>query len=88
MQNGWLQLSIVAAYLSDASEGGYSALANLRIKDLSGFIHCLFVMEKTRNAPLKFVSILRQELQAAVLSTHPNKMLREELDLPVECTKY
>ena len=47
-------------------------------------IACLFA----RNAPIKFTSIPRLELQAAVLATRLNKMLRKELDLPIQQTKY
>jgi len=45
-------------------------------------------MGKARNAPVKFTSIPRLELQAAVLATRLNKMLREELDLCIQDTKY
>lgn len=45
-------------------------------------------MEKARNAPVKFVSIPRLELQAAVLATRLNRMLRKELDLCIQDTMY
>ena len=45
-------------------------------------------MGKVRNAPVKFTSIPRLELQAAVLSTRINKTLREELDLNIQSTIY
>ena len=45
-------------------------------------------MGKVRNAPVKFTSIPRLELQAAVLSTRINKTLREELDLNIQSTTY
>lgn len=73
---------------SDASEIGYGASAYLRIVDPGNSIHCSFVMGKARNAPIKFTSIPRLELQAAVLATRLNKMLRDELDLPIQQTKY
>lgn len=73
---------------SDASEIGFGASAYLRIVDPDDSIHCSFVMGKARNAPIKFTSIPRLELQAAVLATRLNKMLRKELDLPVQQTKY
>ena len=60
-----LQLHI----FSDASEVGYGAAAYLRIQDPDGPVHCSFVMGKARNSPIKFTSIPRLELQAAVLAT-------------------
>ncbi|XP_068713019.1 uncharacterized protein [Montipora foliosa] len=41
-----------------------------------------------QNAPVKFTSIPRLELQAAVLATRLNRMLREEIDLCIQDTKY
>lgn len=75
-------------HFSDASEKGYGTVSYLRIKHPDDTIQCSFVMGKTRNAPLKFTSIPRLELQAAVLSTRMNKMLREELDLPIQESRY
>ncbi|PFX25687.1 hypothetical protein AWC38_SpisGene9681 [Stylophora pistillata] len=72
-----LQLHI----FSDASEAGYGAAAYLRIQDPDVPVHCSFVMGEAINAPIKFTSIPRLELQAPVLATRLNKMLREELDL-------
>ena len=73
---------------SDASKIEYGASSYLRVKYPDGTIHCSFVMGKVRNAPVKFTSISRLELQAAVLSTRINKTLREELDLNIQSTTY
>lgn len=73
---------------SDASETGYGASSYLSVKYPDGTIHCSFVMGKVRNAPVKFTSIPRLELQAAVLSTRIDKTLREELDLNIQSTTY
>ena len=73
---------------SDASEIGYGASAYLRIEDPDDSIHCSFIMGKARNAPIKFTTIPRLELQAAVLATRLNKMLRKQLDLPIQQTRY
>ena len=73
---------------SYASEIGHGASAYLRIVDPDDSIHCSFVMGKARNASIKFTSIPRLELQAAVLATRLNKMLRKELNLPIQQTKY
>ena len=48
----------------------------------------LFLMGKSRNAPVKFTSIPRLELQAAVLATQVNKVLQEELTLSILKTVY
>ena len=71
---------------SDASEVGYVVSSYLRAEYPDGRIHCTFVMGKARNAPVKFVSIPRLELQAAVLATRVCKMLREELGLNIDRT--
>ena len=54
---------------SNTSEVGYGTSVYLRVDDLAGFKHCSLVKGKARNAPFKFVSIQRLELQAAVAST-------------------
>ncbi|XP_065094111.1 uncharacterized protein LOC135714659 [Ochlerotatus camptorhynchus] len=50
----------------DASELGYAAVSYFRF-ERDGHVHCALVGSKTRVAPLKFVSIPRLELQAAVI---------------------
>ncbi|PFX12233.1 hypothetical protein AWC38_SpisGene23847 [Stylophora pistillata] len=75
-------------HISDASEVGYGATAYSTIQDPDGPVHCSFVMGKANNSPIKFTSIPSLELQAAVLATRLNKMLREELDLCIRETKY
>lgn len=85
----WLPLESVP----DAQQDGHVHIlqceqsAYLSIVDLDDSIHSLFVIGKARNAPIKFTSIPRRELQAAVLATCLNKMLRVELDLPIQQTK-
>ena len=71
---------------SDASEIGYGASSYLRSEYPDGRVHCAFIIGKARNAPVKFVSIPRLELQAAVLATRMFKMLREELELNISRT--
>lgn len=73
---------------SDASEIGYGASSYLQARYPDSTIHCSFVMGKVRNAPVKFTSIPRLELRAAVLSTRINKTLSEELDLNIQGTTY
>lgn len=81
-QDRKLQLHV----FSDASEVGYGASSYLRAEYPDGQVHCTFIKGKARNAPVKFVSIPRLELQAAILSTRMCKMLRDELDLNIDRT--
>ena len=69
---------------ADASRSGYAAVSYLRFADEQGRVHCSFVMGKTRNAPVKELTIPRLELQAAVLTTRLKKMILRELDLPID----
>ncbi|XP_053683167.1 uncharacterized protein LOC128733540 [Sabethes cyaneus] len=50
----------------DASENGIAAVAYFRFEE-NGVIECAMIGSKTRVAPLKFLSIPRLELQAAVI---------------------
>ncbi|XP_062541564.1 uncharacterized protein LOC134209583 [Armigeres subalbatus] len=50
----------------DASENGFAAVAYLRFEE-NGTVECALVGAKTRVAPLRFVSIPKLELQAAVI---------------------
>lgn len=49
----------------DASENGYAAVAYLRFEE-NGMVECALVGAKARVAPLRFVSIPKLELQAAI----------------------
>ena len=52
---------------SDAMEAGYGSVSYLRITCPDRNVECSFVAGKSRNAPLKTVTIPRLELQVAVL---------------------
>ena len=72
-------------HFSDASEEGYGQVSYLRLVDTENKIHCVFVMGKSRVAPLKFVSIPRLELTAATLSVKQmSKLMREELQYSID----
>ena len=73
---------------SDASRKGYSVTAYLRLKDITGKIHCSFVIGKARLAPIKEISIPRLELTAAVISAKLSHAIRNELDLAVNKSVY
>lgn len=53
----------------DASEAAFAAAAYWRIGRPDGTYDVCFIAGKTRCAPLKLLSVLRLELQAAVLAT-------------------
>jgi len=71
-------------HFSDASQQGYGAVSYIRFLDDKDTIHCSFVMEKARTAPLKTVTIPRLELSAAVMASRLDKTLRKEIDIPVD----
>ena len=70
-------------HFSDASQQGYGAVSYLRVADVAGNVKCSFVMGKSRLAPIKPITIPRMELSAAVVSTKLDKMVRNELSLPI-----
>ena len=51
---------------ADASSFAYGACSYLRIIDTKGFVHCSFLLGKSRLAPIKSISIPKLELTAAV----------------------
>ena len=53
----------------------------MRVVDKNENIHCSLIMGKARVAPKMFVSILRLELAAAVLSLKISNMIKKELQL-------
>ncbi|XP_062711164.1 uncharacterized protein LOC134289403 [Aedes albopictus] len=72
---------------ADASEGGMSAVAFLRfVKNQT--IECRIVAAKTRVAPLKFVSIPRLELQAAVVGARLAHTIADALSLKISRKYY
>ena len=72
----------------DASEGAFGAVAYLRVTLPDKTHHCSFVMSKTRVAPLKRLSIVRLELQAAVLAVRLVDALRKEIPSQVQQVTY
>ncbi|MEL7338835.1 MAG: DUF1759 domain-containing protein [Bacteroidota bacterium] len=70
-------------HFSDASESGYGQVSYLRFLNEDGKIHCSMVMGKSRVAPLKYISMPRLELTAAVLSVKVSIMIRTELEYTI-----
>ena len=46
-------------------------------------VNCSLIFDKSRVAPVKYVSILRLKLTAATLSINISQMFREELDIHI-----
>ena len=59
---------------------GYGSVSYLRITYPDGKIECSFVAGKSRNAPIRTVTIPRLELQAAVLAARMDNAIRMELE--------
>ncbi|CAB4015368.1 Hypothetical predicted protein, partial [Paramuricea clavata] len=72
----------------DASQRGYGAVSYLRLTNQNAQIHCSFVMGKARLAPLKETTIPRLELSAAVVATRLDKMIRAEIDIPIDTSLF
>ena len=79
---GDLQL-VQLHHFADASEASYGAVTYSRLVNVKDDIHCSFLMGKCRLAPIKTTSVPRLELSAAVLSVKFDKILRDELDIPI-----
>ena len=58
------------------------------LTDVTGKVHCSFIMGKSRLAPVKAVSIPRLELMAAVLAVTVDQFIKEELEIKVTDTIY
>ncbi|XP_062707432.1 uncharacterized protein LOC134287995 [Aedes albopictus] len=67
----------------DASENGFAAAVYLRFQE-ENTVECTLAGAKTRVAPLKFLSIPRSELQAAVIGTRLADSILESLSIKVQ----
>lgn len=70
-------------HFSDASERALGCCSYLRCLSKSGEISTQLVISRGKVAPLKYLSIAKLELQAAVMSARMDDFLRTELEL--EC---
>ena len=70
-------------HFSDASEKGYGAVTYLRMVDDLGGVYCCLLMSKSKLTPLKIKTIPRLELAAAVVSVKLEKLMRQQLEIPV-----
>ncbi|XP_068684275.1 uncharacterized protein [Montipora foliosa] len=71
-------------HFCDASEIGYGTCTYLRIVYPDGTVECAFITGKSRNAPIKTVSIPRLELQGALLAARVDFSVRQELNFEFE----
>ena len=72
---------------ADASELGFGGVAYLR-QEYGDKVEVSFVLAKCRVSPLKFVSIPRSELCAAVMSVRLALLVRNELRIPLDGVTY
>jgi len=68
---------------SDASQDGYGVVSYLLLTNDRGEKHVSFLMGKSRVAPLKQITIPRMELTAAMVAVKIDRMLKEELEVPL-----
>lgn len=68
---------------ADVSEGGYGTVSYLSMSNKYQQVHCAFVIGKARVAPLKPVTIPRMELTTATVAVRMDRMLQEELEVPL-----
>ena len=73
---------------SDASENAFAAVAYARFTDADNQKHTSLIMSKSRLAPLKQISIVRLELQAAVLATRLATTIHRELNYEFDETVF
>ncbi|XP_033122036.1 uncharacterized protein LOC117121051, partial [Anneissia japonica] len=70
---------------SDASEKGYGMCAYLKQEAQDGTIQVSLVLARSRVAPLKYVSIPRMELTAAVMAARLTDSILRELNIKEVC---
>ena len=75
-------------HFCDASEIGYGTCTYLRIVYPDGTVECAFITGKSRNAPIKTVSISRLELQGALLAARVDFSVRQELNFEFESVVF
>ena len=75
-------------HFCDASQSAYGVVSYLRVIDSDGRIYCSFLLCKSRLAPSKQVTIPRLELVAATMSIRLNKVLKKELEIPIDTITF
>ncbi|XP_074653617.1 uncharacterized protein LOC141907774 [Tubulanus polymorphus] len=72
----------------DASDKAFGAVAYLRTQHADGNVRVAFVMSRCRVAPLKKLSIVRLEMQAAVLAVRLADTIRKEISYVIDETIF
>ena len=65
----------------DASKSGYWQVTYLRLVSTAAKVHCSLLIPKSRVAPMKYISIPRLQLTAAVSSTKMSGLVKKELGI-------
>ena len=73
---------------NDVSELAYGAVAYLKLLFTDGTSTLSFLLEKSRLAPVKTVSLPRLELNAAVVGVRNAQVIKKEMSLPLSIFKY
>ncbi len=71
-------------HFSDASESTYGTATYLVLTNELNQKHCSLLMGKSRVSPLKQITIPRLELTAAAVAVKMDKVLRRELQIPLQ----
>ncbi|XP_022784631.1 uncharacterized protein LOC111325153 [Stylophora pistillata] len=75
-------------HFSDGSTSGYGAVTYLHLTDSYGNISCTLMTSKSRVVPLKQITIPRLELSSASIAIRLDKMMRKELELPIDDSMF
>lgn len=71
-------------HFGDASESGYGTVSYFQLMNKAHTVYCSFIMAKARVVPLKPLTIPKMELTAATLAVRIDRMMQDELELPLE----
>ena len=75
-------------HFSDAFEFGFGSVSYLRLVNDQGDVHGSFLCAKSREAPLKTLTIPRLELSAAVISVKQDKVLKRNWRYQLAPSQY
>ena len=75
-------------HFADASNIAYAAVSFIQVRNVRNEVHCTLLIAKTRLAPIKAITIPRQELAAATLAIQLDHLLRKELQLKIQSSTF
>ncbi|XP_068207466.1 uncharacterized protein [Palaemon carinicauda] len=81
------EAALVLHHFTEASQVAYGCSSYLRSTNQAGEIHVALVVRKSKMAPIESMTILRLELQAAVLAAKMDDTLRNRASLFQQLTK-